>query len=48
MHIDNMFITDNNSGLLRQPQPVIVQRLVKSLYLALIINYCQLQDREHH
>ena len=36
------------SGLLRQPQLVIVQRLVRSLYLALITNYYQLHDREYH
>ena len=36
------------SGLLRQPQLMIVQRLVKCLYSALITNYCQLHDREYH
>ena len=38
----------NSSGLLRQPQLMTVQRLVKCLYLALIANYCQLQDHEYH
>ena len=41
-------IEGHYSGLLRQPQLVIVQRLVRSLYLALITNYCQLHDREYH
>ena len=34
-----------SSGLLRQPQLMIMQRLV---YSALIAKYCQLQDREYH
>ena len=38
----------DNSGLLRMPQLMIVQRLVKCLYSALITNYCQLHDREYH
>ena len=36
------------SGLLRKPQLLILQRLVKSLYFALITNYSQLHDREYH
>ena len=36
------------SGLLRQPQLITVQGLVKCLYSALITNYCQLHDREYH
>ena len=36
------------SGLLRMPSLLIFQRLVKSLYLALIAKYSQLHDREYH
>ena len=48
---DKVSFTDINlshSGLLRQPQLITVQRLVKCLYSALITNYCQLHDREYH
>ena len=34
--------------VIRQPQLMIVQTLVKRVYSVLITNNCQLQDREYH
>ena len=47
MVISTVVLSISRLRTVRQPQMVIVQRLVKSLYLTLIVNYCQLHDHEY-